>query len=258
MQLKKTPRARVGLYTAGLRAYWDQFLGLHDRILGYNHFIEQKVSQWAEVFDFGLVDDEQKAREAGEYFNAHNVDLILMHSGTYFTSAAMLPVHQICKAPVVVLNLQPAVQMNYERTDTGEWLAQCVGCPVPEAANAFERAGITVRIVNGLLGLEQAPQGAMADEATAAAPSAVRAWTQIEQWVRAAGVKRMLQYARFGFLGNNYSGMLDLYSDFTMLQAQLGIHVELLEMCDLDRSLRQVTDAEIQEKLDEIHAFFEI
>ena len=58
MQLKKTPRARVGLYTAGLRAYWDQFLGLHDRILGYNHFIEQKVSQWAEVFDFGLVDDE--------------------------------------------------------------------------------------------------------------------------------------------------------------------------------------------------------
>ena len=258
MQLKKTPRARVGLYTAGLRAYWDQFLGLHDRILGYNHFIEQKVSQWAEVFDFGLVDDEQKARAAGEYFNAHNVDLILMHSGTYFTSAAMLPVHQICKAPVVVLNLQPAVQMNYEKTDTGEWLAQCVGCPVPEAANAFERAGITVRIVNGLLGLEQPPQGAMADEATAAAPSAVRAWTQIEQWVRAAGVKRMLQYARFGFLGNNYSGMLDLYSDFTMLQAQLGIHVELLEMCDLDRSLRQVTDAEIQEKLDKIHAFFEI
>ena len=68
----------------------------------------------------------------------------------------------------------------------------------------------------------------------------------------------MLQYARFGFLGNNYSGMLDLYSDFTMLQAQLGIHVELLEMCDLDRSLRQVTDAEVQEKLDAIHAFFEI
>ena len=126
------------------------------------------------------------------------------------------------------------------------------------ALKAAMDAGITVRIVNGLLGLEQAPQGAMADEATAAAPSAVRAWTQIEQWVRAAGVKRMLQYARFGFLGNNYSGMLDLYSDFTMLQAQLGIHVELLEMCDLDRSLRQVTDAEIQEKLDEIHAFFEI
>ena len=258
MQLKKTPRARVGLYSAGLRAYWNQFSGLHDRILGYNHFIEQRVSQWAEVYDFGLVDDEQKARQAGEYFNTHNVDLILMHSGTYFTSAAVLPVHQICKAPVVVLNLQPAVQMNYEKTDTGEWLAQCVGCPVPEAANAFARAGIPIRIVNGLLGLEQTPQGALADEATAAAPSAVRAWTQIEQWVRAAGIRRMLQYARFGFLGNNYSGMLDLYSDFTMLQAQLGIHVELLEMCDLDRSLRQVTDAEVQEKLDAIHAFFEI
>ena len=51
------------------------------------------------------------------------VDLILAHSGTYFTSAALLPVHQVCKAPVVMLNLQPAPQMNYARTGTGEWLA---------------------------------------------------------------------------------------------------------------------------------------
>lgn len=258
MRMKELPRARIGLYSAGLHTYWDQFPGLRERILGYNEFIASRVSEWAEVFNFGLVDTEKAAREAGEYFNAHNVDLVLAHSGTYFTSAALLPVHQICRSPVVMLNLQPTAQMNYARTDTGEWLAHCVGCPVPEASNAFERAGIKLHIVNGLLGLDSTPEISVTDEVTAQMPQAKRAWAQIEQWVRAAGIKRMLEHARFGFLGNNYSGMLDLYSDFTMLQAQLGLHVELLEMCDLDRSLNKVEEAEIDAKLSEIRTFFEI
>ena len=81
---------------------------------------------------------------------------------------------------------------------------------------------------------------------------------KIEEWVRAAEVKAALSYARFGFLGNNYSGMLDLYSDFTMISAQAGVHVELLEMCDLDRMLRQVSDDEVKEKRKEMADFFQI
>ncbi|MEN6635750.1 MAG: L-fucose/L-arabinose isomerase family protein [Clostridiaceae bacterium] len=258
MVKKETKRARVGLYSAGLQAYWSQFDGLHDRILGYNAFIEERVSSWGEVVNFGLVDTEVAAREAGEFFNAHNVDLILAHSGTYFTSSCVLPVHQICKAPTVMLNLQPAPQMAYATTNTGEWLAHCVGCPIPEAVNAFERAGIPLSIINGLLGLSETPAISMANEVTDGMPQAKRAWGEIEQWVRAAGVKRTMQHARFGFLGNNYSGMLDMYSDFTMLQSQLGLHVELLEMCDLDRSLQQVTEQDVAQKRNEIETFFEI
>lgn len=258
MKKKETKRARVGLYSAGLQAYWSQFEGLHDRILGYNAFIEERVSSWGEVVNFGLVDSEVSAREAGEFFNAHNVDLILAHSGTYFTSSCVLPVHQICKAPTVMLNLQPAPQMAYATTNTGEWLAHCVGCPIPEAVNAFERAGIPLSIINGLLGLSETPAISLTNEVTDGMPQAQRAWREIEQWVRAAGVKRTMQHARFGFLGNNYSGMLDMYSDFTMLQSQLGLHVELLEMCDLDRSLQQVTPEEIAEKRMEMETFFEI
>lgn len=258
MMKKETKRARVGLYSAGLQAYWSQFEGLRDRILGYNAFIEERVCRWGEVVNFGLVDSEVTAREAGEFFNAHNVDLILAHSGTYFTSSCVLPVHQICKAPTVMLNLQPAPQMAYATTNTGEWLAHCVGCPIPEAVNAFERAGIPLSIINGLLGLSETPAISMANEVTDGMPQAKRAWREIEQWVRAAGVKRTMQHARFGFLGNNYSGMLDMYSDFTMLQSQLGLHVELLEMCDLDRSLQQVTEQDVAQKRNEIETFFEI
>ena len=251
-------KARIGLYSAGLNTYWAQFAGLKDRLLGYNSFIAERLSQVGEVYNFGLVDDETAGRQAGEYFNAHNVDIIFAHSATYFTSSTVLPVHQICKAPAVWLNLQPTPQMNYAKTGTGEWLAHCVGCPVPEASNAFERAGIPFHVVNGLLGLEKAPEIYVTDEVTAHMPQAQKAWAEILEWARAAQVKRAMAHARFGFLGNNYSGMLDMYSDFTMLQAQLGLHVELLEMCDLDSQLNKVTDAEVAEKRAEVERFFTI
>ena len=204
------------------------------------------------------MDTEDAGREAGAFFNANNVDIVFAHSATYFTSSCVLPIHQICKAPVVWLNLQPALQMNYPVTGTGEWLAHCTGCPVPEAANAFERAGIPFRVINGLLGLDSTPAISKADENTTQSPQARRAWGQIEQWAQAARVKHALAHARFGFLGNNYSGMLDMYSDFTMLQAQLGLYVELLEMCDLDRELKKVTPQEVEEKRNEVERFFRI
>ena len=258
MEANCKARARIGLYSAGLKAYWSQFAGLKERLEGYNAFIAEKLSAWGEVYNFGLVDDEDAGRAAGEYFNAHHVDIIFSHSATYYTSSTVLPLHQIAKAPAVVLNLQPTAAMNYEKTATGEWLAHCVGCPVPELANAFNRAGIPFRVINGLLGLEKTPEISVADEVTCHRSEAIRAWEQISQWARAAGVKRALQHARFGFLGNNYSGMLDMYSDFTMLQAQTGIHVEILEMCDLDRCLKAVTEEEVAGIRQEVEAFFEI
>ena len=257
-KIKPPKKARIGLYSAGLNTYWGQFEGLYDCLMGYNRFIEKRLSEWGEVFNFGMVDTEDKGREAGEYFNKNNVDIVFSHAATYYTSACVLPVHQINEAPVIILNLQPTAEMSYETTGTDRWLAQCVGCSIPEISNAFNRAGITFRAVNGLLGLTETPDFAKADEVTNERPEAVKAWKQIEEWCRAAAVKRNLQWARFGFLGGYYSGMLDMYSDFTMLQAQTGIDIEVLEMSDLDAYLKTVTEEEVQEKLKEIQDFFEI
>lgn len=210
------------------------------------------------MYNFGMADTPEKGREAGEYFNRNNVDIIFSHAATYYTSSCVLPVHQICKALVIVLNLQPAPEMAYDTTGTDRWLAQCVGCPIPEISNAFNRAGITFYTVNGLLGLEKTPDFAKADEVTAKRKEAIRAWKEIGEWCMAAAVKRNLQHAKFGFLGNYYSGMLDMYSDFTMLQAQTGMDIELLEMSDLAFCLKDVSEKEVREKLNEIHTFFEI
>lgn len=143
-RLKDIKRARIGLYSAGLHTYWEQFDGLYDCLMEYNKFIEKRLSEYGEVFNFGMVDTEDKGRDAGEFFNMHNVDIVFSHAATYYTSACVLPVHQISKAPAVILNLQPTPEMSYETTGTDRWLAQCVGCSIPEISNAFNRAGMPV------------------------------------------------------------------------------------------------------------------
>ncbi|SFE98184.1 L-arabinose isomerase [Paenibacillus algorifonticola] len=256
--IKPVRKPRIGLYSVGLRAYWEQFPGLRERLEQYGVFIEQKIAQWGEVFNYGLVDTESEGRQAGEWLNTQNVDLVFCHAATYSTSSTVLPVHQINKAPVVFLNLQPTERMNYDGSTTGEWLAHCGACPVPEFANAFNRAGIPFKVVNGLLGLDYTPDISLTNEVTNERKEAKRAWLEIEQWVRAAAVPRTLRHSRFGFLGNTYNGMLDMYSDFTMIQAQTGIHIDVLEMCDLDRMLREVTPQETKQKLDEVLAMFQL
>ncbi|WP_337103753.1 L-fucose/L-arabinose isomerase family protein [Paenibacillus sp. YIM B09110] len=256
--IKPSKRARIGLYSVGLKAYWEQFPGLRERLIEYGQFIEKRMSAWGDVYNYGLVDTEGEGRKAGEWLNEQHVDLVFCHAATYSTSSTVLPVHQINKAPVVFLNLQPTERISYDRTTTGEWLAHCGACPVPEFANAFNRAAIPFRVVNGLLGLDYTPAISLTNEITAERKEALRAWREIEEWVRAAAVPRNLQHSRFGFLGNTYSGMLDMYSDFTMIAAQTGLHVEVLEMCDLDRHLRQVTPQEVKAKLDEVHEMFQI
>ena len=256
--LKPTKRARIGLYSAGLHAYWAQFPGLRDRLEAYGRFIEQRLSAWGDVHNFGIVDTEATGREAGEWLQTRNVDIVFCHAATYSTSSTVLPVHQRCTAPAVFLNLQPAARLDYDRTTTGEWLAHCGACPVPEYANTLDRAGIAFRVVNGLLGLDETPAISLADEVTAGRKEAIRAWTEIEGWARAASVVRTLRDSRFGFLGNTYGGMLDLYSDLTMIQAQTGLHVEVLEIGDLERLVTEVTEDDIAAKRREVESMFDI
>ncbi len=254
--LIKYDKPKIGLYSTGLNAYWEQFPGLKKRLMGYGKFLEANMSEWGEIYNFGLVDSADKGREAGNYFNTNNVDIIFVHAATYATSSMILPIHQRSNAKVIILSLQPTDQLNYKETNTEEWLANCGACPVPEFANAFNRSGIEYKVVSGLLGLDKSSDISVANEVTKSHPQAIRAWKEIKDWIQAAYVKSVLNNAKFGFLGNTYNGMLDLYSDFTMIQAQTGIQVDVLEMCDLNEIMQKVTDAEIRQKEKQVKDMF--
>ncbi len=201
--IKLPKRPRIGLYSVGHAHYWNQFEGLLERLLGYNRFIDQRMSALGDVCNVGMIDGEGGARKAAEQLNAANVDLIFCHAATYSMSGSHVDIARHCQHPVVVLNLQPTAAMDYERTTTGEWLAHCVGCCVPEIANAFDRCSVDFHLVTGLLGLEETPAISLADENTAGHLEAIAAWKEIESWIRAAGVARTLREGRMGFLGQD-------------------------------------------------------
>lgn len=249
---------KIGLYSTGLKEYWSQFSGLHQRLTNYGKFIEKKMSNWGIVYNFGMVEDEISGKKAGEYFANNNVDIIFCHAATYCNSASILPIHQRCHAKVVILNLQPSIEVNYENTTIEEWLAQCNACPVPEYCNALSRANIQCDVVSGLLGLKNTSDISLSNEQTEERPEAIRAWKEIKEWISAAAVKRTLSEATIGFLGNTYNGMLDLYSDYTMIQAQIGVGIKILEMDDLDLEFNNLTKKEIDAIMSKINSVFKI
>ncbi|MBZ5620905.1 MAG: L-fucose/L-arabinose isomerase family protein [Acidobacteriia bacterium] len=237
----RAPTGKVGVFGIGLMAYWEQFPGLKQRLEGYQRQVEGRMRQaGVEVVSAGLVDSAPAAAAAGEFFGRAGLNLIVCYIGTYATSSQVLPVVQRAGVPVLVLNLQPTAALDYENTDTGEWLANCSTCCAPEISNAFARSRIPFRVASGTLDGD------------------AEAWKTIQEWCAAANVAGALRRSRIGFLGHTYPGMLDLYSDFTMISAQTGAHIEVLEMCDLDRSVRGATEDAIDDRVRAVRQTFEL
>jgi len=240
---------KIGLFGIGLEAYWQQFDGLKNRLEGYLTVVEEKLSGFgAQIVNLGLIDTPEKAYDAGHDFRKADVDLIFLYVTTYALSSTVLPVVKRAKVPVIVLNLSPEVAINYEvfnsmndRTKmTGEWLAFCSACPVPEIASVFKRSHISFYQVTGMLHNDPI------------------AWKEIEEWIAAAKVAHTMYHNRLGVMGNYYSGMLDIYSNITLQCATFGGHVEVIEVDELSGIKQQVNDEEKQKKIAEFNEVFEV
>ena len=242
-------KVKVGLYGIGLDTYWPQFEGLHDRLTGYQNTIAGQMRRSEiEIVDCGLIDNPIDARRAAETLKKEDVALIFLYVSTYALSSTVLPVVQQAKVPVIVLNLQPVAAIDYVRFNgmndrtkmTGEWLAHCQACSVPEIANVFLRSGITFHQVTGILSNDPI------------------AWAEIHAWIDAALAAEAIRKNRIGLLGHYYNGMLDIYSDVTAHSAQLGSHFEILEMCELLALRSEAGEDDIRKKRDEILESFDM
>ena len=244
-----TTPLKVGLFGIGLAAYWSQFAGLRERLAGFLEQVSRQIARpGVELLNLGLIDTPEKALAAGHDFREADVDLIFLYATIYALSSTVLPVVRRAKVPVILLNLAPAPAIDYawfnslgDRTKmTGEWLAYCQACPVPEIANVFNRCRIPFFQVTGML--ENDPI----------------AWDEIGEWIDAARVAHVMEHNRLGVLGHYYGGMMDIYSDLTQQCAYFGGHIEILEVDELARLRREVAEPEINRKLAEFKEAFEI
>ena len=194
-----------------------------------------------------MVDSPRRAGEVAELFRKEGVELCALYIATYALSSTVLPVAQQVGVPFILLNLQPEPAIDYDRLNTmgdrgsmtGEWLANCQACSVPEVASVFNRAAVPYDIVTGYL---EEPQ----------------AWVEIGEWIDAVRVVSGMRRNRMGVLGHYYNGMLDIYTDLTRQSVVFGTHVEQLEMSELKSIRERVTPSEVEAKLAEFRVWFDI
>ncbi|KAH3762049.1 arabinose isomerase [Pelomyxa schiedti] len=220
----------VGLFGIGLETYWSQFEGLRDRLMGYLARVERSLLDMSQkisinIVNAGLVDSSESARLAGTLFARTNIDLLVLYVTTYALSSTVLLVLQSLKGskvPVLVLNLQPTERIDYSTFNalpsrhqkTGEWLANCQACCIPEISCVLKQTSTKYYIVTGTLD----NQGV---------------WDEIRGYIMACTVAVSLAHSRVGLMGRYYCGMCDVYTDYTRLCHAFGVefvHVEVDEL----------------------------
>jgi L-arabinose isomerase len=67
-----------------------------------------------------------------------------------------------------------------------------------------------------------------------------------------------MEHNRLGVMGHYYGGMLDVYSDLTQQCAHFGGHIEVLEVDELAALRRQVSEAEIQNRVTDFGKSFDV
>ena len=223
-------RTKIGLVAGGLGAYWPQFPDLLPQLERSARRVSDRMKSLdCDVVDVGFISDAADGARAAEALRVAGCDLIVGFLTTYMTATMLAPIVQRSGAPILIINLQPTEVMDHATFDTGQWLAYCGACPLPEMANTFERLGVPFRSVSGYV----------EDE---------RAWARIERWIKAAGVRGALREGRHGLMGHLYPGMLDVSTDLTLVTANLGGHTEVVEFDDLRVRVDAVTAAEVDER----------
>ncbi len=240
---------RVGLVGCGLDAYWTQFEGLHQRLTGYLERVEKSVaSDLRVIVNLGLVDTAERSLDAAHTCRREEIDILLVYVTTYALSSMVLPIIKRAKVPVILLNLQPAPAIDYAQFNamenrtamTGEWLAFCSSCAVPEIANVLRRLEIPFHQVTGML----------SDDA--------QCWREIEEWLRAAKVVHTLAHSRMGLMGHYYGGMLDISTDLAQISGRFDIYIEMLEVDELSGLRASVSEGSVKTKIAEFKDFFEV
>lgn len=93
------------------------------------------------------------SKNIADVLSHENIEVLFVYISTYALSSTVLPLAQRLKVPIILLNIQPSSHIDYTYINslgdrglmTGEWLANCQACSVPEFANILIRSDLPLR-----------------------------------------------------------------------------------------------------------------
>ena len=241
----KNNNGNIGVFSVGHYVYWPQFPDLKQRLLKhFEYFIEKlKRDTTADIIEYkNICDCYRNAISAGTFFSTKQLDLIICFITTYTPSSnAISVIQKIGSVPILLVCMQPEKSFDYEKVTTEIVLENVSITSLPEITNALNR--INKKPLECIVGM-------LYDDK--------KAWNKIKNWCVIACVAHKLRHDHIGLMGHVYEGMLDMNSDPTMFDAYFGMHIEHIEMEDLERFIDEVTIEEKNEKIDEIKKIFDL
>ncbi|WP_026510231.1 MULTISPECIES: arabinose isomerase [unclassified Butyrivibrio] len=222
-------KARVGVFSIALGAYLPQFPSLVPEFNKQFEDFKASMPDTVEVIDGGVVTTKEQSQEAGEKFRAADVDLVFMQLLTYATSYNMLPAVKDLDVPVVLVNLQKLKALDYDTAGTAEWLGEAYACgAVGEMVADLNRYGKRSAVITGVV------EGG--DPAVA---------KQIDEWCRAAQVRRRFRDTNLAQIGRPYPGMMDLYIDESNLYRRMHVYTKQFDWEKIWAIADDITDDEV-------------
>lgn len=242
IQRRKPRTAKIGIFAVAHAAYWAQFEGLEESIMGlHRDFCKTVEENDVEVMDFGMIDSSEKAYDAVQKISASGVDVLFCNMVTYATSSVFAPIVKEINKPIVLVALQPRAALDYTKANTFMQLENDNICSVPEFTGVAIRMGKKVNdVIIGCLYNDE------------------KAKSEIAEWCDIAKVLHDLKGARIGLMGHTMEAMYDMHADPTAVSSSFGLHVPLLEIDDVVELFELVTEEEIQKKIAVIDEEFDM
>ncbi len=236
-------KAKIGVFSIALGAYLPQFPSLVPEFEAQYAAFLKTLPDTVEIIDGGIVTTKEQSMAAGDKFRAADVDLVFLQMLTYATSYNVLPAIRDLDVPVVVINVQKLKAPDYENTDIPKWLGELYACgAVGEAVADLQRAGKRYAVITGVV------EGG--DPYVTA---------EIEDWCRAAQVRRRFRDTNIAQIGRPYPGMMDLYIDETNLYNRMFLYTKQFDWEKMWAIADNITDeAAIRAKAEDIINTFDI
>lgn len=231
------PDARIGIITPALAAYWSQMPGSRDVVLASNQVVAERCMKMGRVCNHGIIDDVTAARRVEQEIREQDLDVLILHAGTYGISRNVLPFVRKLGIPIITLHLQP-VEGFGDKSSSDFTIPRNSFSIAGELGAVLARAGKRFVPIAGRLENDERP------------------WRELEEWIRAVRLKRFFENATIAMLGNFYQGMCDTYADFTDLILAFGVNIEIREASDVRKHFVAVHEQEIARLAEQVGTMF--
>ncbi|MCK5801629.1 MAG: hypothetical protein KAI66_02295, partial [Lentisphaeria bacterium] len=218
---------KVGLLAVGYFEYWRMYPSLRAKVEGDLAKVNERLAAKIDVVYPGMVDNLDRAEEAGRALAEAGIDVVVVVEGTYLPDFMVLhALEHVPHARVVLFNTQTGADVqptdDYEATMRNSAL---IG--ITQLSGSFTKAKRGYDVVVGEITED-------------------RCYEEINRIVRTRAAVARLRTCNLGFIGHVFRGMYDLEFDRGSVRGRLGPEVISVQADHLIDLWQDVAEEEIR------------